>query len=121
MENTRKNAKVRIKMKARTATGAENPYARARKQRALFILGVFAMIAAIFLFQIVHAHISSNAVNDKLAVETVRYDKVKDENSDLKNKVKQMNDEDYLEKLVRAKYFYTKKGETVYNLPTDAN
>ena len=43
-----------------------------------------------------------------------------DENAQLKDKVKQMNDENYLEKLIRAKYFYTKKGETVYNLPNDA-
>lgn len=41
MENVKKNKRS---MKARTATGAVNPYARARKQRALFILGVFAII-----------------------------------------------------------------------------
>lgn len=34
---------------------------------------------------------------------------MKDENAQLKDKVKQMNDENYLEKLIRAKYFYTKK------------
>ncbi len=107
-------------MKARTATGAENPYARARKQRALFILGVFAVIAAIFLFQIIHAHISRSDVDSKLAIETARYGKIQDNNAELKDKVKQMNDENYLEKLIRSKYLYTKKGETVYNLPSDA-
>ncbi len=107
-------------MSYRTATGAPNPYAQARKKRVLVILGVFAAVAAVFLFQIVHAKVSQNSVNAKLAVESARYTKMKDENAQLKDKVKQMNDENYLEKLIRAKYFYTKKGETVYNLPNDA-
>lgn len=119
MENTKRNKSK--KMNYRTATGAKNPYARARKQRALFILGVFAIIAAFFLFQIVSSHVSKNNVDHKLAVETARYGQVKDENDQLKVRVKQMNDENYLEKLIRSKYFYTKKGETIYNLPTDAN
>lgn len=118
MENTTRNKKQ--KMSYRTVTGAKNPYARARKQRALFILGVFAVIAAIFLFQIVSARASRNNINHKLTVEAARYSQVKKENGQLKDSVKQMNDENYLEKLIRSKYFYTKKGETVYNLPTDA-
>lgn len=118
--NQHHQKKDHSKMNYRTATGAPNPYARARKKRALFILGVFAAVAAVFLFQIIHAKVSRNNVNAKLAVESARYTKMKDENTQLKDKVKQMNDEDYLEKLIRAKYFYTKKGETVYNLPDDA-
>ncbi|CCG89745.1 FtsB family cell division protein [Pediococcus pentosaceus] len=117
MENVKKNKRS---MKARTATGAVNPYARARKQRALFILGVFAIIATIFIFQIVHAHISRSSVNNKLAMETAHYEKIQNDNKALKVKVKQMNDEQYLEKLIRSKYLYTKKGETVYNLSNDA-
>ncbi|KZV03351.1 septum formation initiator family protein [Lactiplantibacillus plantarum] len=30
-----------------------------------------------------------------------------------------MNNKDYLQKLLRSKYDYTKSGETVYSLPND--
>jgi cell division protein DivIC len=53
-------------------------------------------------------------------METAHYEKIQNDNKALKVKVKQMNDEQYLEKLIRSKYLYTKKGETVYNLPNDA-
>ena len=35
----------------------------------------------------------------------------------LKQEVKDLGDESYLEKLVREKYMYTKDGEIVFNLP----
>ena len=44
---------------------------------------------------------------------------LKAKNADLKEQIKQLNDEDYLRKLIREKYSYSKDNEIIYNLPTD--
>lgn len=48
-----------------------------------------------------------------------KLDKVKKDNSSLKLRVKQLNDDEYLEKLIREKYYYSRDNETIYNLPDD--
>ncbi|MBW1604777.1 septum formation initiator family protein [Lactobacillus sp. Sy-1] len=40
-------------------------------------------------------------------------------NQELKLNVKQLNNTEYVEQLIRDKYYYTKNGETVYSLPND--
>ena len=96
-------------------------YIAARKKRALTIFSVFLILAGMFLFQIVNSNVQKSKINQEVVTEKKHYHKLSNENTQLKDRVKQMNDDDYLEKLVRYKYLYTKKGETVYNLPDDAN
>lgn len=45
------------------------------------------------------------------------YAKVKTEKKDLENEVKLLKDPEYVEKVARAKYFYSKEGEQVYSIP----
>ena len=45
------------------------------------------------------------------------YAKVKSEKKDLENEVKLLKDPEYVEKVARAKYFYSKEGEQVYSIP----
>ena len=37
----------------------------------------------------------------------------------LQLQVKQLNDPDYLQKYIRERYYYSKKNETIYNLPEE--
>ena len=48
-----------------------------------------------------------------------KLEKVKAKNANLKEQIKQLNDEDYLRKLIREKYSYSRDNEIIYNLPTD--
>ena len=48
-----------------------------------------------------------------------KLDKVKKDNASLKLRVKQLNDDEYLEKLIREKYYYSRDNEMIYNLPDD--
>ncbi len=41
------------------------------------------------------------------------------DNASLKLRVKQLNDDEYLEKLIREKYYYSRDNEMIYNLPDD--
>ncbi|WP_279404165.1 FtsB family cell division protein [Secundilactobacillus kimchicus] len=43
----------------------------------------------------------------------------KADNKALTQKVALLNDRDYLDKLIRAKYYYSKSNETIYSLPSD--
>lgn len=116
-ENTIKN--TRSTHGSKSVTGATNPYIRARKHRFYFIMGVFLFFVGIFGFQIVHAKVTLGNVNQQIATTNSKLKDVKESNSDLKNRVKQMNNTEYLQKLVRSKYLYSRNGETVYNLPSD--
>lgn len=40
-------------------------------------------------------------------------------NSSLNFKIKQLNDEDYVQKLIRKKYLYSKNNEIIFSLPED--
>ncbi len=46
--------------------------------------------------------------------------KVKKENAQLKQEKQNLKDDDYVEKLIRQRYMYTKNGETVFNI-TDSS
>lgn len=47
----------------------------------------------------------------------VEYDAVQKNKKELTREVTLLNDEDYVEKIARAKYFYSKEGEKVYSIP----
>lgn len=118
------NAKSSLAKRERTGhrtTGAVNPYVRARKQRFYAILGTFIVFASIFTFQIVHTKVTLAEVNQQAIAQKANLVKATDDRALLKDKVKQMNNKDYLQQVVRNKYLFTKKGETVYSLPADAD
>ena len=45
------------------------------------------------------------------------YAQVKSEKKELEDEVKLLKDPEYVEKVARAKYFYSKEGEQVYSIP----
>lgn len=89
-------------------------------RRRLLVIGIF--FSAIFLllgFQIFRTQqLTANIVQQK-DISQQKLEKVTDQRKNLKQQVKQLQDADYLQKLIREKYYYSKNGETIYNLPND--
>lgn len=84
----------------------------------LSIFGVFSFFALIFAFQIISAHASVNKINAQIQSKSASINVQKNRTTELNQKVKQLNDRDYVEKIIRDKYYFTKPGETVYSFPS---
>lgn len=90
--------------------------ARVHAKRRRIIVGVTLLLVLIFGFQIVTTRHSLAQVNSQIT-QTQRTLKQKQAtNRQLKGQVKSLHNPDYLQQVLRSKYNYAKKGETLYNL-----
>lgn len=90
------------------------------RRRRLSLLFVIAL--TIFGFVGFNLYQDQQKVNELQAIkkEAVADQKVLADNvADLKTEVKQLQDEDYVAKLARSRFFYSEDGETIYPLPGD--
>lgn len=90
-----------------------------RLHRFYIIMGIFIVFVGIFGFQIIHTHYQRAAVDQQIQTSKSHYSAAKAENKTLGLQVKQLNDSNYLQKLLREKYYYSKSGEIIYRLPSD--
>ncbi|KRM92971.1 FtsB family cell division protein [Liquorilactobacillus cacaonum] len=90
---------------------------RIRKIRFKIIILIFCIVVIFFGYQILNTKILTANLNRQINTSQKKLDDVKIQQSDLKEKVKQLNDKNYLEKIIREKYYYSKDGETIYSLP----
>lgn len=90
-----------------------------RKKRALTIIGCFCLAFLILGVQIVHAKNAMSQTNAQVSRQQQKLTRVKQTHQDLNEHVKLLNNKDYLENLIRSKYYYAKSGETIYSLPSD--
>lgn len=94
---------------------------RTRKKRAFILILIFLVVALVLVYQIITTKNESSRVANKTNNTQVVLQNNKDNNKKLKQNVKQLYNNDYLEKLIRQKYYYSKPGETVYGLPGDVS
>ena len=88
------------------------------KRRWFF--GVLSAIIAILMMVLFHQKYVLSATATKNLVTTQKQlQQAKAQQRDLKQQRRDLKDNSYLEKVVRDKYMYTKKGEIVFNLPKD--
>jgi cell division protein DivIC len=89
-------------------------------RRRLLVIGIFFSVVFLLLgFQIFKTQrLTANIVQEK-DISQQRLEKVTGQRKELKQQVKQLQDADYLQKLIREKYYYSKNGETIYNLPSE--
>lgn len=87
------------------------------------IMRLFAVIAEVVtvvcLVQVGRNLWQAHTVKQQTTTAQKKLDKVKKDNASLKLRVKQLNDDEYLEKLIREKYYYSRDNEMIYNLPDD--
>ncbi|WP_137597967.1 FtsB family cell division protein [Paucilactobacillus kaifaensis] len=89
-----------------------------RKKRFYAIISVFAVFVLFFGVKIIQSRASLRSTDAQVTKQEAKLKTVKSTNKDLKHEVKLLNNDDYLQKVIRQKYYYSKQGETIYNLPT---
>ncbi|WHS09424.1 FtsB family cell division protein [Ligilactobacillus salivarius] len=83
------------------------------------IISLTILLTVVFGIRLITMHYQTQNINVQTEEANKKLEKVKAKNADLKEQIKQLNDEDYLRKLIREKYSYSKDNEIIYNLPTD--
>lgn len=95
-------------------------YRKQIHKRRLILLGVIFGVAILFFsIQILETKHSNQNLQAQTKTSQVQLKKVKANNTALKQQVRQLNDQTYLEKIIRERYYYSKSGEIIFSLPGD--
>lgn len=117
-----KRSKIKVLNNAYFQQKKQESTANERQSRGTrFRMGLLAVIVVIVTFfcgiRIVQAEVETHQVNKQTAVAERKLQRAKARNASLSQQVQQLSNNDYVQKVIRQRYNYTKKGETVYNLP----
>lgn len=80
------------------------------------IVAIFAIIFVVLGVQIAIKVFQTARINNQVKAEKENLTKVKKTANNLKTKRQNLNDPDYVAKLIRYKFYYSKSNETVYNV-----
>lgn len=105
---------------ARLQRKAERKVKEVHRVRRNRILAIFAVVFLILGIQLVMVHVRTNNIKAQAAASQTQLVKLKKSNKNLKNQVTDLHDPDYMSKMIRYKYYYSKPGETIYNVPEPA-
>jgi len=99
--------------------------ASSRKRRlVLRRLSVFFVLASLLTYLMISNHISQTAKLDAKLAQKKKLDHqladLKKQESILKENIVKLNDDDYIGKLARKEYFFSKKDEVIFNIPDDS-
>ena len=86
----------------------------------IFVFGLLSVFAIGFVLisvlkivnQIVYKYKEASELEQKMA-------DLEEKEQDLNNEIKKLQDEEYLARYAREKYFYSKDGELIIRIPTD--
>ncbi len=94
---------------------------RSRKKRGIILVSFFLVVILMLVAQIFITKSKISNVSEQQVQTKKELKKSKVDNQKLKQNIKQLHDKDYIQKVIREKYYYTKPGETVYSLPGDVS
>ncbi|CAI2569348.1 hypothetical protein AKUH3B111A_03080 [Apilactobacillus kunkeei] len=94
---------------------------RSRKKRGIILVSFFLVVILMLVVQIFITKSKVSNVSEQQVQTKKELKKSKLDNQKLKQNIKQLHDKDYIQKVIREKYYYTKPGETVYSLPGDVS
>lgn len=89
---------------------------RVRRNR---IIAAFLVLFAFLGIQLAVTHAQTNRVNEQVQTSKKSLKQINNQKKILLAKRDDLKDPDYVAKLVRFKFLYSKPNETVYNLPED--
>lgn len=89
---------------------------RVRRNR---IIAVFLVLFAFLGIQLAVTHAQTNRINEQVQTSKKSLKQINNQKKILLAKRDDLKDPDYVAKLVRFKFLYSKPNETVYNLPED--
>ena len=94
-----------------------------QQQRSLLHLICMAIMGLLFIYGVIRvaqAYLQIKALKQETVVAKRELERTQAKNDRLKREVEQLKDADYVQKIIRSQYFYSKDGETIYILPDDA-
>jgi len=98
----------------------ELAYQRAIYRRRIVYFGLAMLVVTIFsMIQYHGQYVKYNSAVQSNAQMQKNLDKATAENKQYTQTAKDLQKDDYLQKVVRERHLYTKDGETVFNLPTN--
>lgn len=94
-----------------------------QQQRSLLHLICVAIMGLLFTYGVIRvaqAYLQIKALKQETVVAKRELKRTQAKNDRLKREVERLKDADYVQKIIRSQYFYSKDGETIYILPDDA-
>ncbi|MCG4281097.1 FtsB family cell division protein [Lacticaseibacillus saniviri] len=91
------------------------------RRRRMVLLGLMLVTLVLGGINVLKTQHTLGETNDALQTAQVTLKQTKAKRSVLQVQVDQLKNDDYLEKLVRQKYFVAKPGEVLFNIPDTAN
>ena len=91
-----------------------------RRKKNRFMGWVWILVMLLFIlptYNLVQSYQTLLERRQKLVELQEKYDELSKEKEYQENLSKRLKDDDYAAKYARAKYFYAKEGETIYNIP----
>ena len=91
-----------------------------RRKKNRFMGWVLILVMLLFIlptYNLVQSYQTLLERRQKLVELQEQYDELSKEKEYQENLSKRLKDDDYAAKYARAKYFYAKEGETIYNIP----
>lgn len=101
---------------ARQVSSEKNRNKQVHQRRCKRIIAAFVVVFLIFGIQIFQSKRTLAGINGNIQQAQTQLNKQKQKNQQLAHQVKMLHNPDYIQQVIRAKYNYSKKGETVYNL-----
>ena len=91
-----------------------------KNAKRILIFGFFSLAVILFVFITIYKIV--NQINDKYKEAETLEKKMADLNeqeNNLNNEIKKLQDSDYLARYAREKYFYSKDGELIIRIPSN--
>ena len=92
---------------------------RVSRKRTLLVGSIMLIIAGVLLVIALHQNHQNSYLEEEVAVNEERLDNKITEAKDLEQKIKQLNDDDYIMRIARSEFFLSEEGEIVFNLSDD--
>lgn len=94
---------------------------RVSRKRTLLFGSIMLVIAGVLLVIALHQNHQNSSLEEELADNEEQLDNKITEAKDLEQKIKQLNDDDYIMRIARSEFFLSEEGEIVFNLSDDNN
>lgn len=88
-----------------------------KRRRMALVFGLAVVVFCFAGFQLFNDYQRLQELNEIKAENVAEAETVKADVADLKNSINLLQDDDYVTKLARSKFFYSKEGEQIYVTP----
>ncbi|WP_245772817.1 FtsB family cell division protein [Lacicoccus alkaliphilus] len=92
---------------------------RVSRRRTLLFSSLMLMVAGILLVMALHQHHQNSLLKDEVVSNEEILENKITEVRDLEQKIKQLNDDDYIMRIARSEFFLSEEGEIIFNLSSD--